>query len=57
MRAMEQIPDLEEQIAAGNFSPLRHWLNEKIHRVGSLYANGDELMVESFVAILRVSEC
>ena len=43
--AKEQIPDLEGSIAGGDFSPLRLWLNEKIHRVGSLYASGDELMV------------
>jgi carboxypeptidase Taq len=32
-------------IASGNFAPLKLWLNEKIHRLGSLYASGDELMV------------
>eukprot|EP00600_Ochromonadales_sp_CCMP1393_P007475 CAMPEP_0174963988 /NCGR_PEP_ID=MMETSP0004_2-20121128/5632_1 /TAXON_ID=420556 /ORGANISM="Ochromonas sp., Strain CCMP1393" /LENGTH=515 /DNA_ID=CAMNT_0016212667 /DNA_START=145 /DNA_END=1692 /DNA_ORIENTATION=- len=43
--ARSQIPDLETAIAKGEFGPLRTWLNEKIHRVGSLYASGDELMV------------
>lgn len=39
------IPDLEDQIARGDFKPLKLWLNEKIHRLGSLYQNGDELMI------------
>jgi carboxypeptidase Taq len=43
--ARDSIPGLEEQIARGEFTPLRLWLNEKIHKVGSLYANGDELMI------------
>lgn len=44
-KARDEIPDLEEGLARGEFAPLRLWLNEKIHRVGSLYASGDELMV------------
>ena len=43
--AKDQIPRLEEQLAAGEFAPLRAWLNENIHRAGSLHATGDELMV------------
>lgn len=43
--ARDAIPNLEEGIARGEFAPLRLWLNEKIHRVGSLYASGDELMI------------
>ncbi len=39
-----QLPDLEQQIAAGNFAPLKSWLNEHIHKLGSLHASGDELM-------------
>eukprot|EP00195_Chlamydomonas_chlamydogama_P008941 CAMPEP_0202902440 /NCGR_PEP_ID=MMETSP1392-20130828/16855_1 /ASSEMBLY_ACC=CAM_ASM_000868 /TAXON_ID=225041 /ORGANISM="Chlamydomonas chlamydogama, Strain SAG 11-48b" /LENGTH=516 /DNA_ID=CAMNT_0049589201 /DNA_START=125 /DNA_END=1675 /DNA_ORIENTATION=+ len=42
--AKEQIPDLEEQISRGDFKALKSWLNEKIHKVGSLYNSGDELM-------------
>jgi carboxypeptidase Taq len=42
--ALGQIPGLEASLAAGDCAPLRLWLNEHVHRVGSLYADGDELM-------------
>eukprot|EP00199_Chlamydomonas_sp_CCMP681_P000758 CAMPEP_0119102174 /NCGR_PEP_ID=MMETSP1180-20130426/1012_1 /TAXON_ID=3052 ORGANISM="Chlamydomonas cf sp, Strain CCMP681" /NCGR_SAMPLE_ID=MMETSP1180 /ASSEMBLY_ACC=CAM_ASM_000741 /LENGTH=520 /DNA_ID=CAMNT_0007086417 /DNA_START=67 /DNA_END=1629 /DNA_ORIENTATION=+ len=42
--AMKHLPGLEGQIAAGDFKQLKAWLNEHIHKLGSLYANGDELM-------------
>jgi carboxypeptidase Taq len=32
--AKQEIPNLERQLAAGNFKPLKKWLNEKIHRYG-----------------------
>jgi carboxypeptidase Taq len=38
------VPGLEEQIAAGDFSGLKGFVNEKVHRVGSLYPSGDTLM-------------
>lgn len=44
--AAEAIPDLEASLAKGEFTPLRKWLNEKIHRVGSLPPSGDALMVQ-----------
>ena len=43
--AKRSIPDLELHIQNGNFSPLKEWLNNHIHKLGSLYASGDELMV------------
>lgn len=43
--AVDKIPGLEASLAKGDFTPLREWLNEHIHRLGSLYASGDELMV------------
>lgn len=43
-KACDDIPSLEKEIAAGNFKPLRDWLKVKIHQVGSLHPNGDELM-------------
>lgn len=43
--ARANIPDLEDSIAKGEFAPLRLWLNEKIHKIGSLYTSGDELMI------------
>lgn len=43
--AKANLPDLEASIEKGDFAPLRKWLNKNIHEVGSLYANGDELMM------------
>lgn len=43
--AKAELPGLDGQIAAGEFAPLRAWLREKVHEVGSLYATADELLV------------
>lgn len=43
--AQKDLPGLAEDIAAGNFSGLKAWLNEKIHASGSLHPSGDELMI------------
>ncbi|PNW70823.1 hypothetical protein CHLRE_17g734900v5 [Chlamydomonas reinhardtii] len=42
--AAKDIPGLEDKIKAGDFAPLKSWLNVKIHKLGSLHASGDELM-------------
>ena len=42
--AKDDLPSLEDDIAAGSFSGLKSWLNAKIHRSGSLYPSGDGLM-------------
>ncbi|PSC70957.1 Carboxypeptidase Taq [Micractinium conductrix] len=42
--AQVDLPTLDADIAAGNFAPLKAWLNEKVHKVGSLHPSGDELM-------------
>ncbi|GAB4814416.1 hypothetical protein N2152v2_001462 [Parachlorella kessleri] len=42
--AEKELPGLSDDIAAGKFDRLRQWLNDKIHRVGSLHTSGDELM-------------
>eukprot|EP00879_Flechtneria_rotunda_P004762 GHRR01005032.1.p1 GENE.GHRR01005032.1~~GHRR01005032.1.p1 ORF type:complete len:544 (+),score=181.25 GHRR01005032.1:157-1788(+) len=42
--AKQQLPELEQQVARGNFKPLKEWLNESIHKLGSLHPSGDELM-------------
>lgn len=42
--AWSQLPDLDSDIAKGNFAPLKKWLNEHIHKSGSFHANGKELM-------------
>ena len=35
---------LHEQISSAEFSPLREWLREKVHAVGSVHASPDELL-------------
>ena len=37
----EQIPDLNDQIAQGEFAPLRTWLNQNIHAHGRRYRAGE----------------
>ena len=37
----EQIPDLNDQIAQGEFAPLRTWLNQNIHAQGRRYRAGE----------------
>mmetsp|Transcript_13911 Transcript_13911/g.23064 ORF Transcript_13911/g.23064 Transcript_13911/m.23064 type:complete len:554 (+) Transcript_13911:121-1782(+) len=37
--------ELKGQITRGEFKPLREWLREKVHAVGSAYASPDELLV------------
>lgn len=37
----EQIPELDRQIASGEFGPLRTWLNENIHAHGRRYRAGE----------------
>lgn len=34
---LKALPDAEANIAAGNFTPIKAWLNENIHRQGKLY--------------------
>lgn len=34
---LHEQPDTEQNIATGNFAPIKNWLNEKIHRQGRLY--------------------
>jgi carboxypeptidase Taq len=56
-----QLPDIEADIAAGNFAGLREWLRENIHRHGRKYdsrellrrATGEELRVEPFLDYLQ----
>lgn len=44
--AKEQLPDLDADIRAGNFKPLREWLRENVHELGSLYETADDLLVK-----------
>jgi carboxypeptidase Taq len=60
-RVHAEIPDLEDQIAAGELGGLRTWLTENIHRHGSRYTTeellervvGRPIAVEPFVAYLK----
>jgi carboxypeptidase Taq len=60
-RAHVEIPDLQEQIAAGELRGLRVWLGENVHRHGSRYTTeelldrvvGGPITVEPFVAYLK----
>jgi carboxypeptidase Taq len=55
------VPDLETDIAGGNFGPLREWLREHIHRHGRKLesrellrrATGQELSVDPWLAYLE----
>ncbi|SES74068.1 carboxypeptidase Taq [Nitrosomonas marina] len=35
--AQKDLGDIESKITAGEFAPIKHWLNEKIHSQGRLY--------------------
>lgn len=55
------VPDVDETIAVGDFAPLREWLRDNIHRHGRKFASrellrratGEELSVEPFLAYLE----
>ena len=36
-RALEDLGDVEEQFARGDFAPLREWLREHVYRHGGMY--------------------
>ena len=42
--AKKEISNLDSDIASGNFAPLKTWLNEKVHALGSLYPTADDLL-------------
>jgi carboxypeptidase Taq len=46
-RAHIEIPDLDEQIAAAQLSPLREWLRERVHRHGAKFTTVELLMREA----------
>ena len=60
-KAGDEIPGLEETIAAGELSPLREWLRENIHRHGSKFRThellervvGEPIAVAPFVTYLK----
>ncbi|HZV73084.1 MAG TPA: carboxypeptidase M32 [Conexibacter sp.] len=60
-RAREDLPELDDALAAGDGSALRAWLGEHVHRFGRTYpprelvarATGGPIRVEPFLAYLR----
>ncbi len=60
-RAHDEMPDLEEHIAAGELMPLREWLRDRIHRHGGKFTSaevmervvGGPVLVAPFVDYLK----
>lgn len=60
-QAKKEIPNLEEEIANGNFHLIKKWLNDKIHFVGKteipkeiiLRVTGEELNPEYFIRYVK----
>jgi carboxypeptidase Taq len=60
-RVHVDLPDLDEQIAAGKLSPLREWLREHVHRHGAKFESdallgrvvGSRIDVGPFVSYLK----
>jgi len=42
-RIRKELPDLDAQVASGEFGPLREWLRTEIHQYGSKYTPKDLL--------------
>jgi carboxypeptidase Taq len=60
-RVRADLPELDEDLARGEFGPLREWLGENVHRPGRTYGprellrrvTGEELRVEPLIDYLR----
>lgn len=60
-RVREDIPELDERLAAHDLTPLRDWLRENVHRHGSRYSDaellarvvGEPVRVKPFIDYLR----
>lgn len=58
---LNEQPDTERNVAVGYFAPIKHWLNEKIHRHGKLYSpqeivqnvTGESLNPDYFITHLK----
>ena len=56
-----ELSDVEKNIEKGSFAPIKAWLNEKIHRQGSLFTphdlvcrvTGESLNPEYFIEYLK----
>jgi carboxypeptidase Taq len=60
-RAQNDMPGLDENIAAGELSPLREWLRERVHRHGSKFSTtellarevGEPILVTPYIGYLK----
>src|SRR5207248_875593 len=60
-RVHDEMPDLDERIAAGEMAPLREWLRDRVHRHGSKWdarqllerVTGTAISVTPFVSYLK----
>jgi carboxypeptidase Taq len=60
-RVHDEVPDLDERIAAGEMAPLREWLRDRVHRHGSKWdarqllerVTGAAISVTPFVSYLK----
>jgi carboxypeptidase Taq len=53
-RAHDDMPDLDDRIAAGELAPLREWLLEHVHRHGAKFTTG-ELLAREFGQSITVA--
>jgi carboxypeptidase Taq len=61
--AQRDLPDLEGQVAAGEFTPLREWLGEHVHALGRKYspqetmrrATGSTIAAQPYLDYLRTT--
>ena len=53
LAAEKALPQLEKDIAAGNFKPLRNFLKEKVHSHGARYSR--EQLLENICGDSRIS--
>jgi carboxypeptidase Taq len=61
-KARQVFPDLDEQFARGEFTPLREWLTENIYRHGRKYTlnelavkiTGEPLQTRSYIEYLQL---
>jgi carboxypeptidase Taq len=61
--AQRDLPDLEQQVAGGEFTPLREWLGEHVHALGRKYspqetlrrATGSTIAAQPYLDYLRTT--
>ena len=61
--AQRDLPDLEEQVGSGEFTPLREWLGEHVHALGRKYspqetlrrATGSTIAAQPYLDYLRTT--